>query len=267
MGNFMIPTVEYVESPPHFYELTGETYNGLAFEIVERSYVIKKDGHLLDLISLDYSGLSFDGTPSFSINYSYVGSNSRMYTTRLGVQKQQSGVSIYGMKDYRDFGIEDFRVQNETNSIIVRVDKKKLREMNVSNFIVGGKKEKNISNDFIVDTSKEISCPIGNCSLNIKFINNLDYKVQSERMSLVDPGTAIYYGKCQVDNISGSSIKDDKKGQIEFEQRDEYYRLGSLGFPYFSMMIRPRLLQSLKVDSFGIGGETEVSLQLNLVCG
>ena len=167
---------------------------------------------------MDYSGLSFDGTPSFSINYSYVGSDNRVYTSRLGVQKQQNSVSIYGAKDYRDFGIEDFRVQNETDSIIVRVDKKKLREMNVSNFILGGKKEKNISNDFVIDAPKETSCPIGNCSIKIKFINNLDYQVQSERMSLVNPMTPIYYGKCEVDTISGIAVKKDKEDQIEFER-------------------------------------------------
>lgn len=257
VGYLMIPTISVSESPPFSYELRGERYNGSADELVSRSYRIEKYGHLLDLISLNYSGLSFQETPYyFSLNRSYIASNSCIYpyySYPIDIIDRQQNM--------KECGIEDFFLENQTNSVIVKLNKEKFKNSNVSIFIKG-KRERNISKDFVIEAP--IECLGRNCTVDIKFVNKLEQPIHANDVWLLNPAT-YSYGRCHVSNASGTIKKDDIPIRFEFRRSDVDYRFQAFPLGFF-MFIRGNMLNGLYVDGFSIEGKTEVDLRLTLLC-
>lgn len=232
-----------------------------AFENTEMNFYIKNWGKL-GLVSLDYEDLPI-GENSLRLNYREI--------TDGGVFNYSRNIDKSGIENLRrEYGIGDYRIDNESSSIFLKFDARKLEATRFISFTVQGKRVVDISKDFLIEKSKPVSCPAGNCSTSLIIVNNLNKSVGGNNIQLLKE--ELYPTTCKLINISGDYYTHKRQYPIEFEfEPDKNYerlRISSLGQEgiYIQMLSISGRVQRFDVEVFRIEGSSKANLILTFSC-
>jgi len=252
---YLVPVVVFEDSAVE-YDLRQAPRSGIednAYEKVDRDFKISRKGFLLDMIALDYSGLDFEGEPHFKINYSYDWGNSR-FTDRLFYVGKDT-------KNYQQYGVNDFKIINDSNMIVLNIDREKMKNANVSGFVISGKREKYIKDKFSISGPDRMLCPEG-CTIHLEFSNRLDLPVRGKKIMLLEK--VLYKSSCQLVGVSGVERYGGREYPIKFYNLTDYYEFKTLRQDAsFDLIVKSNYITyNLKADTFYLSNKSQVNLDL-----
>lgn len=259
VGTFSLYPNTDVQSQTMSYSLINSTH---AFEYIEKNFYIKNWGKL-GLVSLDYGDLSISEN-SLKLNYQEI-TDGRVYNHSKSIDKS-------GIENLRkEHGIEDYKIDNQSSSIFIKFDARKLEEKRFISFTVHGEKIVNISKDFFIEKPKTVSCPAGNCSIII-IVNNLNHSVGGSNIRLLKE--ELHPTTCKLINVSGDYYTHKRQSPIKFEVEsipDKNYgrlRISSVGRGgiYVQILSISGRVQLFDVEVFRIEGSSKANLTFTFLC-
>lgn len=260
----LTPTFQYLDTPQRYiidddYRRDGEWH---AKKEIRRDFSFSRKGHFLTLASLNFEGLDLEKN---DLHFEYTFTDEKTGKDKWGRGRLELSSK---KRDYSTFGIEDYEY-HENENLIIKINKPVFLRNNVSNLFVIGTEPGNIpiSNKFRIEFT-ELVCNNGNCSQNISFINNLDYRVSESsdsRTTLLNE--SLFERQCELYDVTG--IKDLENKFIDFTKDpdgDSYVYSIDLFKSNFRIVINGHLLKRLNVHGFGIGNNSRIDLTFHYTC-
>jgi len=254
--------IRYVGETPSYYELTSPTQmEGLievksAFEIDRLNWLgwfpIDLEGINASYgISVAVTRLvrSYDGEMGL-VNFSFL--TSELKPAPL-VEEQ--------------YGLEKHEFSQDNSSLLLKFDRTKFHDQNITGFVVTGKRDHHFREDDykfeIVDTL--CNEDKGICTVDMSFNNNLDAKLNMDNKRLFGSQTLLgTYDDCMIDTLTLRELTDKPRN---FSVTCESSPKCEINGYYFSIDLRMPLVPRQNAESLQVPAKSDNYLQMNVSCG